>query len=187
MADNQPNLDGGSGDTMMLGGGGVPGTGTGSSSIPSGFPVAENGGVFGTTWFLMVPSQDIRSGLCYLGFYDITSFDDRVDGSSYSYRREDLAVGRTPTVHTVVLQYRDIGPALVVLTITATNDLQQVITASVKQQIGNTIPTNAIHTVLVGIQLTGFGPQLSWSRDPSAGPVEIISATMAGEIEEAEL
>lgn len=166
-------------------GGGNPGTPTGGSSIASaGLPATENGGVIGSTYLLFVPVQDIRTGLCYIGTYDVTSFDDSGDGGSYSYRAEDIVKHKTPTVNKVILIYRDLGSAKLTVTLAVTNDNAQVKTASVDVQIGNAIPTGALITKLVYLQLTGYRPQLTLSRKAGDGPVCITSATMSGEIED---
>jgi hypothetical protein len=180
----RPDLDG----SPELGGpspcgGGTPGTGTGSS-IGAGLPIGENGGVVANTWFLFDPTQNIASGLSYLGFYDTASFDDQLDGSSYSYRVEDIISHRVPTVNRLVLTYRDLGLATVTWTVTGTNDLLQVVSASVTVQLGNKIPTNALLTKFVDISLTAFRPQLSWSRQPNGGPLSLVAVEMRGEVEE---
>jgi len=182
---NVPDLDGGSGNPGGggSGGGGVPGTGTGSSSIVTGLPIGENGGVFGTTWFTMVPMQDTRSLLCFLGFYDVTNFNDGIDGSSYSYRQEDVSADAVPTVHRVWITYRDLGLAKFTLTLSGTNDNAQVVSQSVTVQIGNALPTNALITTAVGLELTAFRPQLTISRNPGDGPISIVRVRLEGETE----
>lgn len=172
-------------DSSPPDGGGNPGTPTGGSPISvTGLPATENGGVIGSTYLLFVPVQDIRTGLCYIGTYDVTSFDDTGDGSSYSYRSEDIVKHKVPTVNKVILVYRDLGPAKLTVSLKVTNDNAQVKTASVDIQIGNAIPTNELITKLVYLQLTGYRPQLTLSRKAGNGPVCITSATMSGEVEE---
>lgn len=178
-------LDGGGGDfgDGTEDGGGVPGTPTGSSQGVA-LPFGENGGVLGTTWFLFVPTQDSYSRRCYIATYDIGSFDDDVDASRYSYRAEDILKNRVPTVNRVILNYRDLGPAKLTVTITGTNDNGEVVSNSVETKLGNTIPTGAILTKFVDIQLTAFRPQLSLLRKAGGGPVCITGATMRGEVED---
>jgi hypothetical protein len=167
-------------------GGGNPGTSTGSTGI-SGFPIGENGGVFAPTYYLMVPTQNISGQQCYLGIYDTSSFDDPVDGSSYSYRSEDINPLRVPTVRRVGLIYRDLGLATLTVSISATNDNGQVVSASTTVQLGNTVPTNALLTELVDITVVGFRPQLTLSRAAAGGPISISSVTMIGTIEDTQL
>lgn len=181
----QPDIDGGSGDhNPGVDGGGNPGTPTGSSvaNAPAALPVGEHGGVFGSTYFLFVPVQDCNSGQCYIGTYDITDFNDLIDGSSYAYRREDIVKHKVPTVNRVIIIYRDLGPAKFTVGINATNDDGQVIKASVQVQIGNVVPTKALLTKIVDISLTGYMPQLTIDRAAGDGPLCITSATMQGEV-----
>lgn len=182
---NAPDLDGGSGRFIPPGGngGGAPGTGTGSSQSV-GLPTNENGGVFGSTYFLFVPVQDARSGLCYIGFFDVSNFNDPVDGSSYSYRQEDISPDAQVTVQRIWITYRDLGLAKLTLTLTGTNDDGQVINASATVQIGNPVPTNALLTKQFGLQLTGFRPQLTISRNAGDGPISIIRVRLEGETEQ---
>lgn len=180
---NLPDLDGGSGGfDPGNGGGGVPGTGTGSSSVPTGFPIGENGGVVASTYFLFVPVQDTRSGQCYIGFFDTTDFNDDKDGSSYSWRQEDISIDAVPTVQRVWITYRDLGPAKFTLTITGTNDNAQIVSAAVVVQIGNNVPTGALFTQQIGLELSAFRPQLSISRNAGDGPISIVRVRMEGEV-----
>lgn len=172
-------------------GGGQPGTTTGTTDIQTGVPAnpfgTENGGVGGTTWVLFFPVKDISSGLSYIGYFDVNNSNDSKDDSSYSYRAEDIALLRQPTVRRVGLVYRDLGAAAITITLSGTNDQAQVVSQSVTAQIGNTIPTNDLMIKLVDIQLTAFHPQLTISRAAGAGPVCITSATIIGEVEEQQL
>lgn len=179
------SLDGG-GENIGTGGregGGVPGTVTGSSG-GGGLPVNENGGVFGTTWYLFVPVQAVIGGLCYVGFYDIASHNDPVDGFHYAYRIEDVIPDQTPTVNRVILTYRDLGLAKLTFTLRASNDDGEVISATTEVQIGNAIPTGALLTRQVNISITGFRPQLTITRNANDGPACIVAITMKGECEE---
>lgn len=167
-------------------GGGNPGTGTGSSGGGI-LPATENGGVFAPTYYLMVPMQNCTTGACYIGYFDTTSFDDKVDGSSYSYRSEDVMPLRYPTVRRVGIIYRDLGLATLTIKVSGTNDNKQVVSQSVNVQLGNTIPTNALLTILVDITLAAFRPQITLIRAPGAGPVSITSVTMIGTCEDTAL
>lgn len=182
---NRPDLDGGSGGVGPGGGGGAPGTPTGSSTGPS-LPVGENGGVLANTYYLFVPVQDSRTGICYIGFFDVSSFDDTIDGSSYSYRQEDVIRDCVPTVNRVVLTYRDIGQAQLTVTLKGTNDRGEVVSQNVLVQLGNALPTNALLTKIVDIELTAYRPQLILSRAAGGGPFAITSATMRGTVSEVE-
>lgn len=184
---NLPELDGGSGSQgggNGFNGGGTPGTATGSSQVGAGLPLGENGGLFGSNYFLFVPVQDISTKNCYFGFFDINSFDDTRDASTYSWRIEDVSVDRVPTINRVIFTYRDLGLAAITVTLSGVNDNNQVVSTSVQQQLGNVIPTKALLTVFVDIELSAFRPQLSVTRAAGAGPVAIIGVTLRGEVEE---
>lgn len=186
MAVLPPDLDGNNdGGVSPPAGGGTPGTETGSSLGPA-IPAGENGGVFGSTFYLLTPVEDIASGRCYLGYYDPASFNDTMDGSSYTYRSEDIIKDCVATVNRVVLTYRDLGAAKITVSISGTNDNSQVVSASVQVQLGNQVATGALLTRFVDIQLTCFRPQLSLSRAAGAGPVCITGATMRGTVSEVE-
>lgn len=180
---NQPDLDGGSGGRGPTGGGGNPGTPSGSSQGIA-FPAGEIGGVIGSTYFLFIPVQNIQTGACYIATFDVTNFDDKVDGSSYSWRQEDVKKDRVPTVNRAILTYRDLGLCLLTLTIFAVNDKNQIISRSVQVQIGNRIPTNELMTQFIDISLSGFRPRPVISRAAAGGPFCITGLTLRGEVEE---
>lgn len=164
-------------------GGGVPGTGTGSSSVPTGLPTGENGGVFATTYQLFVPVENCSSGQCYIGFFDVTSFDDQTDGSSYSYRQEDINPDAVATVDRVWVTYRDLGLARMTLTLTGTNDNGAIVSNSIVVTIGNITPTNALLSKQFGLTLSAFRPQLTVSRNAGDGPISIVRVRLLGETE----
>lgn len=180
-----PDAGGDSGG-QTIGGGGTPGTptGGGGAAVTGVLPNNENGGVLGTSWLLFVPVQNVATGLCFIGIFDLASFDDTVDGSSYSYRKEDVVFDQVPTVNRVILTYRDLGRAKVTVTVSGSNDDGQVISTSVQVQIGNAVPTGELLTKFVDLQLTGFRPQLTLSRKPGDGPLCITAVTMMGEVDE---
>ena len=171
------------------GGSGVGGTPTGTPPgiTAIGGPIGENGGVFATSWFLFFPMTDLMTGRTFFGILDVESFDDIFDGSSYSYRVEDIGIERVPTVRRVLLVYRDLGLATVTVKLEGTNDNREVVSKSVQKQIGNSIPTRKLLSALVDVQLTCFRPQLTVSRVARGGPFSIISASMVGEAEEVTL
>lgn len=178
------------------GGGGNPGgrppsgggtTGSKGFNPSSAIPFSENGGFAATNFFLMVPTQQMVGGAVGIAIYDTTSYDDPNDASSYSYRIEDVIPGRMPTVRRVILNYRDLGPALLTVAIDGTDDNQQPVVQSVKVQLGNTVPTLEPMIKLVDITVTCFQPQLTLSRAAGGGPIDIISATLVGEVEEVSL
>jgi hypothetical protein len=181
LAEQLPDYGGGGGGTS---GGGSPGTPSGGRS---GIPPGENGGVGANSYILLVPVQNSSSGLAYFGFYDLSNLNDVDDGSYYTYRVEEVDINRVPTVRRIAINYVDLGPLKLTLSLSATNDLQQVVTASTTVQLGNTVPTYSLMTKLVDLQLTGFQPQLTISKAANAGPMIIVAVTIYGESEDVTL
>lgn len=186
---SRPDLDGGSGNFGPPvgggGGGGTPGTPTGSSQ-GAALPATEVGGVIGSTYFLFMPVQSVQDGRCFIGFFDVSSFDDSVDGSSYSYRKEDVKKDCQVTVNRIVLIYRDLGPCKLTVTVNGSDDNAQPTSASAKVQIGNVKPTDELLTKFVDITYTGFRPQVTVSRNAGDGPFCITSLTMRGTVSDTE-
>lgn len=175
-------------------GGGFPRGGggrTGGQPLAAGssfaIPFSENGGFLASTFFFMIPVQDMTNGAVGVAVLSTFNFDDPVDASFYSYKIEDIVPGRVPTVRRVILNYRDLGPASVIVTISGSNDNAQSITASVTRQIGNPLPSLIPQTALIDIELTAFQPQLTIGRAAGGGPLSIISATILGDVEEQSL
>lgn len=150
-------------------------------------PFSENGGFAATTYYLFVPGQDSNTGYTFIGIFDVTSFDDKFDGSTYSFRAEDIAPGRFPTVRRVVIVYRDMGTASLTCTIRATDDNGKIVAASKSVQLGNAVPTFISLTTFVDVQVSGYRPQLTLTRAAGGGPVSIISVSMIGDVEDINL
>jgi VCBS repeat-containing protein len=148
-------------------------------------PFGENGGFAATQYVLFVPAQLNSGGPAFIGTFSADNYNDTFDGSSYSYRVEDVVVGAYPTVRRLFVVYKDVGQATITFTVTGTNDNAQVVSNSQTQVIGNTNPTNALMGIFFDIQLAAYMPQVSWSRAAGAGPVCIVSVTLIGEVEEA--
>ena len=147
-------------------------------------PFSENGGFGATTFFLFVPTQASDSGISTVSIFDVSSFNDPDDGTSYSWRVEDIITARVPTVRRVIFVYTDLGPAIVTVNLKGTNDNNAIVTASKTISIGTAGATGAQFTVFVDIELTAFRPQLSISSKAGAGPISIVSASMSGEVEQ---
>jgi hypothetical protein len=150
-------------------------------------PFGENGGFAGTTFFLFVPTSASDTGASFISIFDPSNFNDTVDGSSYSWRSEDIVPGRVPTVRRIILIYTDLGSATITATITGTNDNGNIVTASAQFNIGTSAASGAILTKFIDLTLTAFRPQLSISRAAGGGPVSIVEAVLIGEVEEAVL
>lgn len=147
-------------------------------------PFGENGGFSATTFYMFVPTTASDSGASFIAIFDPTNFDDADDPSSYSWRAEDLVVARMPTVHRVILIYTDLGAATITVTVSGTNDNGNVVKASQKIKIGTTAATGEQMTKFVDLAITAFRPRVQIDRAAGAGPVSIVSCTMAGEVED---
>lgn len=171
------------------GGGGRTGAGGTPAASGGGFaiPFSENGGFLASTFFFMLPVQDMTNGAVGVAVFNTANFDDQIDASSYSYKVEDVVPGRVPTVRRVILNYRDLGLANIIVTLTGTNDNAQFISVSVTRQIGNPLPSLIRQTSLIDIELTAFQPQLTIARAAGGGPLSIISATILGDVEDQSL
>jgi hypothetical protein len=175
-----PDLDGGSGGPDQ-GGGGTPGTPTGSSQS-LGIPFGEVGGVFGSTYYLFIPVQNIITNACFIGMFDVGSFDDQVDGGFYTYKVEDINQDRMPTVNRVVLTYRDLGPATIFFTVTGVDDNDSKVSAnSAQTSIGTAAASQLLLTKFIDLSISCFRPQLSFTR--VSGPVSVVAVTMRGTVE----
>jgi hypothetical protein len=185
---SHPSLPNGGGGGDTGGGGGIPGTPTGTSQPASGLPVGENGGISAPSDnILLIPVQDSVSSRCYLGYYDVTNFNDNNDGSYYKFRKEDVVPLRVPTVRRIGVVYRDLGTVKVTFSLSAVNDNGNVITSSQKVTLGTSGASNDLLTAFVDVVITGFRPQLTVTRGAGDGPLSIVSITLIGEVEESTL
>src|SRR5882762_5664891 len=144
-------------------------------------PFSENGGFAATQALLFVPVQTADQGISYIGVFDPADFNDDQDGSSYTYRAEDVMPNRQPTVRRVIMQYKDIGMVKLTISIEGTNDDNEAITSSAIVTIGSAAATGKIFTKFIDLVFTGFRPQLTWQRAANAGPVCVVSMSMVGE------
>lgn len=168
------------------GGGGAARTG-GANNISSFVPFLENGGFQATAYLLFIPTETITGSNAYIGTFSPGSYDDPVDGSTYSFRQEDVIPNRVPTVRRVVITYRNLGVCTLTVTVGAINDLGVAVIDSQTQQIGDTSADASLRTAFFDLTVTGFRPQLTISRAAGGGPFSIIRASMIGEVEDATL
>lgn len=156
----------------------------------------ESGGAFSiiNSQLVLVPVYDTgTSPHSYLGTYGasqlgVPSFNDSAQGSSYSFRKEEVSPSRVPTVRRVIITYRDLGTVAITLTLSGTNDSGAVTTiTSPSITLGNAAPTADILTKFIDLELTAFRPQLTINRAANAGPLSIVSVTLVGEVEDTTL
>ena len=162
-------------------GGNLPGT-------PSVYVPPSNGGVLATSKMALFPCFNATENQSQFMAFDPTQgFNDMVNPSSYNFKVEEVQPYRTPTVRRVIVSYTDLGQVTVVFTMTGCNDLQQVVSVSKSQVLGNEEPTNGILTQKVDISLTAMNQQLNISRAANAGPLSITKVWIIGEYEEVKL
>ncbi len=150
-------------------------------------PFSENGGFNATTFFLFMPTIASDTGRPTISIFDPSSFDDPDDAASYSWKAEDIVIGRVPIVRRALLVYTDLGLATITVTVTGTDDNNKQISSSKVIQIGTIAATGLQMTKLVDVTLACFRPQLSITRVAGAGPISIVSASLIGEYEEVTL
>lgn len=122
--------------------------------------------------------------------FSTTGGNDPNTGSSYTFRTEDVLVGRVPTIRRIVLSYINVGVVTLTFTLAGTNDLGTIITQTTTKTIGkatglayNPNPTIA----LIDLQLTAYCPQLTISRAANGGGFVIVSVLLTGTVEDQEL
>lgn len=136
---------------------------------------------------ILTPFVSSSSPQYTLAVLDSNNYDDPIDNTTYVFRMEEIKQNCVPTVRRVILEYRDLGLCTVTCIISGTNDNGQIVTNSLKKQIGNKTPTGTILTAFFDLTLTGFRPQIAFTRKPGDGPLCIISTTIVGEHEEVSL
>lgn len=137
-----------------------------------------------TNLLFFIPLQNVGGATFFTYFLDPSSYDDPNQSSTYSYRQEDIISSRTPTVHKVILEYRDLGVCSLTVTLTATDDNNVRQSATKTVTIGTVGADKSIKTALIDLTITGWRPQLTFSRAAAGGPFSITKATIAGEVEE---
>jgi hypothetical protein len=114
---------------------------------------------------------------------DPTNFDDQANGSTYSWKVEDVIAGRQPTINRVVISYRDLGVATITVTLSGNDDSGNPVSDQATITIGTVAATKKILSVLVGISQSGMNLQLNVTRPPAGGPVSITKVRMEGKVE----
>jgi len=145
----------------------------------------SNGQVFAVNYGPLYPCLNIVTGLTEYRTFDVTvPFNDPMLGSSYSFKVEEIAVYRNPTIRSVLVTYLDMGLLTLDFTITYSNDNQTIGQQTVTKKFGNVIPTFRLMAQRVDFTATGQLLQLSFSRAPNAGVMRIAKVVMAVEGEE---
>lgn len=146
----------------------------------------SNGGISQSSRISAYPMVNVATGQTALYAYDPSlGFNDPFNASTYFYKIEEVVPGKTPTVNSLILVYRDLGLASVTFNLTGTNDNQQIVSATTGPLvIGNLVPTGRIMTRNnIGLTLTAQNLQLSWFRAANGGPVSIVKVILTGQVE----
>jgi hypothetical protein len=151
------------------------------------FVPLSNGGVFGGVAQAFYPCQSLLDGSTWYYTFDPTQgFNDPNSPSQYFWRTEQMKAYRNPTIHNLLVTYRDLGPVTVTFTIAGGDDNGNPISQSAPVTWGNNPSTKKLYTTQVNILFTGQNPQLSVLRQPGAGCLSIVSVVMSGECEDIE-
>ena len=145
---------------------------------------ASNGGMVAPLNLALYPFTVDNGGLqVALYYFDPTNFNDPASASYYSWKVEDVIAGRTPTINRVIISYRDLGVAELLINLSGTNDAGKPVISSQTVTIGNAVPSGIILTTVVGMNLTAQNLQLSVVRSAGGGPVSITKVRMEGRVE----
>lgn len=153
-------------------------TGTGGTSPVSG---GEAPSLLQSFRQLLVPSQGTTGKV--LSIYDSLSFDDALDGASYTFKAEDILADRVPTVRRVVITYIDLGVARLDVRLTGVNDAGVAQIATTTVTIGTVAATGNLLTAYADLSLTSYRPQLTLIRGIAVGPIAISTVLLTGTIE----
>ena len=180
-----PPYGGGNGGGGGSGGSGGGSSGGGSTMAGSVSVPVSNGGVFAQSRVALYPVQSLVSGnMDYFSFNPLVAPNDMNNGSSYSWRVEELEPYRSYTVRGIIWTFTDLGQVSVTWQLTGVNENQEVVTATNSLGVGNAVPTGAMMSVLVSVTQTAMNQQLSVTRIAGAGPLSVVKVTMYGDIEE---
>ena len=164
-------------------------TGTGGTPPPPPTPSpTEYPGLVQSLRYLLVPVFGTLGER--LMYFDTSSGNDPNDGSVLVFKMEDLNPFRVPTMRRVMIAYYDLGAVTLTVTITSVDDNGNNISTSQQVTIGTLpplTPTGILRTAFVDIAVTGFRPQLSFTRAANAGQVMISQVMEIGVVEDQSL
>jgi hypothetical protein len=143
----------------------------------------SNGGTAQRLKLALYPQSTASGNALYK--FDVTNFADMNNGGVYSWKKEDVICGRTPTINRVIVSCRDLGTTQVQLMLTGTNDSQQVVSSPpIFIVLGTVAATGQIITYsVIGLSFSAQNLQLNLTRLPGAGPVSITKVRMEGRVE----
>jgi hypothetical protein len=169
------------------GGGGTSGGSTAGASagVSAQSLTSSNGGVLGLNQVALYPCTNMVTGKTEYRTFDPTQTpNDPNLPSSYTWRIEQGNQYTNPTVRKLFWTFFDLGQVAVTWTLTGVTELQKVVTQSIPIGVGNFVPTKAVMTVEVDINLTAMNLQLSVAKLAGAGPLSILRITLVGNVDD---
>lgn len=143
---------------------------------------ASNGGISQPLNLFLIALTDFVTGKFFE--FDVTDFNDTLQGSFYFWKVEDILAGRTPTCNRQIVTYRDLGEVDVVFTLSGYDpNSKTTVTETAARTLGTVAATGKLCTVLVDFALTAENLQFSVTRAADAGPLSIVKVRLEGEVE----
>jgi hypothetical protein len=140
---------------------------------------ASNGGMAQQLGLILIPNSTT-----IYSFLDPTNFNDPNSSSFYDFKVEQVIPGRIPTLGQLILSYRDLGVATILINVTGTNDQGKAVNWGPNSYtIGNAVPLNIILTKVIGVGFSAQNLQVSIIRNANAGPISITGVRLEGHIE----
>jgi hypothetical protein len=150
---------------------------------------ASNGGTNAPLNLLLIPVSVIGVPFVTRGSmqtFDPTNFNDPSEPSSYFWKVEEVAAGRTPSCTRQMITYRDLGVATIVATLTGYNQNVSDTNPDSNSEtfsIGTVGATKKLCTIVRGLSLSAQNLQYSVVRAANAGPVSIVKVRLEGRVE----
>jgi hypothetical protein len=155
--------------------------GVASNGVTFTVTTPSNGGMLAPLNILAIPCTLFLNPVVLT--LDPTNFDDQANGSTYSWKVEDVIAGRQPTINRVIISYRDLGVATITVTLSGNDDSGNALSINQVATIGTVAGSKKILSVVLGLALTAQNLQLNVTRPPAGGPVSITKVRMEGKVE----
>jgi hypothetical protein len=147
----------------------------------------SNGGVATTSRLTLYPTTNVTTGFVGFNAFDPSAgFNDFVAGGTYSFKVEEVLPGRTPTINSAIIKYRDLGVANFTLVFSGVDENQNVQTKNVAISIGTGLVTGRLMTKVFGVGFTAKDIQCSIMRAANSGSISIAKLVLAGRVEVAQ-
>lgn len=146
-----------------------------------GVPANEFPSMLQSARYLLIPTLGTIGKR--LSYFDTTSLNDPVDASTYTFKSEDIIADRVPTLRRVVITHIDLGPATLVVQVTAVNDSGVLVINETTVTLGTSGFTGNMMTVYADVAVTGYRPQVTLIRAANAGSVSIVHVLGVGTTE----